>query len=443
MKIAILGAGLSGIELGRNLKKMGKDFVIFEKESQIGGMCRTNKTEGYYWDFAVHAIYSPHKEAMDFFYSLPLDYGYLNRNVKVLHTGTNGKKYILEYPFEIGIKDMPLREKIDCLKGYISVNIRRRGRSCGNLEEWINNRLGPGIAKNFMVPYNNKIWNCQLNEISNTLVNSKIEPSSILNFTANIFGKRTVGRIHQARFIYPKNGIQQLIDYIAKDIKEKIMLKSDIKQLIRKGNKWIICTDAGYMHEVDVVISTIPLVELLKNIINMDGIEKKYDELRWNNTFFVMVGLKRGRNFEIIQDCHWVFLKEEEIFYRITLMHNFSPEFLPTIVAEVTQKGHILDKTGEEITNIVVKELIGIGIIRSIDDVAQTDIKLVNYTYPIPTIGLEKVKNKISSIFKKHNLFLLGRNGNWDYVNMDGVILKVKEFVNNFFLTLVSQNAIR
>ena len=44
MKIAILGAGLTGLELGRRLKEYGKDFIILEKESQIGGLCRTNIT---------------------------------------------------------------------------------------------------------------------------------------------------------------------------------------------------------------------------------------------------------------------------------------------------------------------------------------------------------------------------------------------------------------
>ena len=38
MKIAILGVGLAGIELGKRLKKLGKDFIIFKKESEIEGM---------------------------------------------------------------------------------------------------------------------------------------------------------------------------------------------------------------------------------------------------------------------------------------------------------------------------------------------------------------------------------------------------------------------
>jgi len=86
-----------------------------------------------------------------------------------------------------------------------------------------------------------------------------------------------------------------------------------------------------------------------------------------------------------------------------------------------------------EIEKNIIKDLVGLGILPSEKDIAQTDIKLLEHTYPIPTVGLEKVKNKISTILKRHNLFILGRNGGWDYINMDGVILSVREFCQIFF----------
>ena len=147
-----------------------------------------------------------------------------------------------------------------------------------------------------------------------------------------------------------------------------------------------------------------------------------------------MVGLKKGCNFQLIKDCHWVFFKEDEIFYRITLMQNFSLDLSPTLVAEITQKGDILGETEDEIKHSVINHLIKLGIVGSIDHIAEVDIKLVNYTYPIPTIGLETAKATIRSILEKYNILLLGRNGNWDYINMDGVILKVKEFLEKMDL---------
>jgi len=431
MKIAILGAGLAGLEIGRKLKELGKDFFILEKETEIGGLCRTNKTGEYYWDFAVHAIYSRNVEAMDYFHSLPLDYEYLDRDVKIFHSGSDGKKYIIGYPFEIGIKDLPFNDKMECINGYLGARAKHN-RSFPNLEEWINNALGAGIAKHFMIPYNNKIWSCKLSEISERLVKSKIEPASAIDFLSSALFKNKVGRAYQAKFIYPRQGIQQLIDYTARDIKENILLNVDVKKLSRHKKKWTILADNGMEKEADIVISTIPLVEFLKKV-DLDGLRKEYDVFKWNNTFFVMIGLKREYGFQLVKDCHWVFFKEDEIFYRATLMHNFSSEYLPVLVAEVTQKNNLRNKTQEEIKNLVIKDLIRVGILDSVEQIARTDIKLVDYTYPIPTVGLEQIKKNISDALKTNNIFLFGRNGNWDYINMDGVILNAQKFITENF----------
>ena len=195
---------------------------------------------------------------------------------------------------------MPLKEKLECILGYIAVRVKKK--EFHNLREWIDNRLGFGIAKHFMVPYNNKIWNCELSDISEYLVVSKIEPATAIEFVKSALLKKTIGREYQAKFIYPRNGIQALCDHIAKGIKDNISLNTSVEKLSKKGGKWIITAASGSITKADMVISTMPLGELLKKI-DIDGIEKGYDELKWNNTFFVMIGLKEGCSFSLINDC--------------------------------------------------------------------------------------------------------------------------------------------
>jgi protoporphyrinogen oxidase len=370
---------------------------------------------------------------MDYFYSLGFDYQHSKRNVKVVHYGNGGKKYLIDYPFENGVRELPAREKVDCILGYVLA--RTKTKELHNLQEWIDNRLGFGIAKHFMLPYNKKIWNCELSDISVELVNSKIDPVTAVDFIKGALWKNTVGRQYQSVFIYLLKGIQEMVDYIARDIRNNICLNSNVENLSKNSNKWIVTAGNGVEKEFDMIISTIPLVELLKKI-NIAGIEKKYDELKWNNTFFVLAGLKKGSKFNPNNDCHWLFFKGNEVFYRVTLMHNFSDLFLPACVAEVTQKGGISGLTAEEIKSIVLRDLLRLGIIGSSGEIAQTDIKFVEHTYAIPTVGLGKIKTKISEVLKAQNMFLLGRNGNWDYINMDGVFLNVRDFINNKFAQL-------
>ena len=47
----IVGAGVSGISYANFTKN---DFVILEKELEIGGYCRTIKRNGYVWDYSGH-----------------------------------------------------------------------------------------------------------------------------------------------------------------------------------------------------------------------------------------------------------------------------------------------------------------------------------------------------------------------------------------------------
>jgi len=428
-KILILGGGLTGLELGRRLNQSNTDFLILEKESEIGGLCRTNNSGGYRWDFAGHAIYSRDKATMDYLLSLPLGYAHIDRNVKILHTGSDGKRRLINYPFEVGIKDMALKDKWESIWGYLIAQ-RKKNKKYTNLEEWIRGYLGYGTAKHFMLPYNNKIWSCDLLEISEKLVSSKIKPESAFNVILSVLGKNVVGRTYQAKFIYPREGIQALPNYTAKDIENKIIRKGDVKSLEKSDGKWSVITDSGAHYEAETVISTIPLPELLKKV-NINGLAKTYDALKWNNTYFIMVGLKKGRDFNLIGNCQWAFFKEEEIFYRLNLAHNFSKEFPPALVAEITQKGAALCMTAQELERLVIKDLLRLNIISSKEHIARTDIKLVQYTYPILTVNLEAERRRIRHALKKENLFLLGRSGSWEYLNMDMVLMRVREFYEN------------
>jgi protoporphyrinogen oxidase len=429
MKIGILGAGLAGIELDRRLKKKGIDFLIFEKEHHIGGLCRTMNYRDWHWDFGVHAIYSKNQKIIDYLLSLPIQYESHNRNVKICHR-KNGNVYMLDYPFENGLRNLPLKDKFDCLFGYIGAKLKGK-KQYFSLKEWIEDGLGFGMAQHFMIPYNQKIWNCELDMISMDLVSNKIEPASIWVVIKSCFGKRTVGRKYQAKFFYPKGGIGQLTKVLAEEILDKVRLNCKVEAL-RYDGKWrIYCDKKNNYEEADIIVSTIPLIELIK-IVEPTIAKRPYHLLRHNDTLFFTVGLKEGKSFGRFKECHWVFFAQDEIFYRLTFMNNFSFMFAPCLVAEVTYKGEVKKSDLELLKSRVIKDLLRDEIISCEEDISIVEPYCYQYTYPIPTIGTEDLKNEIKKEFKNRNLFLLGRNGAWDYINMDGVIAKVEKFVQEF-----------
>ena len=46
-RILILGAGLAGLSAAWHLQRKGIDCCIFEKESEVGGLCRSKKINGF------------------------------------------------------------------------------------------------------------------------------------------------------------------------------------------------------------------------------------------------------------------------------------------------------------------------------------------------------------------------------------------------------------
>ena len=48
----IIGAGITGLSYA--LFSPNKEYLIVEKETEIGGYCRTIKRNGFVWDYSGH-----------------------------------------------------------------------------------------------------------------------------------------------------------------------------------------------------------------------------------------------------------------------------------------------------------------------------------------------------------------------------------------------------
>lgn len=56
MRVAIVGAGISGLAAARTLQNAGHEPVLFEKSRGPGGRCATRRAEGFVWDTGATAL---------------------------------------------------------------------------------------------------------------------------------------------------------------------------------------------------------------------------------------------------------------------------------------------------------------------------------------------------------------------------------------------------
>ncbi|NCC28827.1 MAG: hypothetical protein EOM22_11975, partial [Gammaproteobacteria bacterium] len=69
-RIAILGAGISGLSLGWLLSRMGKRVTLFESTDRIGGLARTFDWHGVPCDIAPHRLYTQDQALVEMIESL-------------------------------------------------------------------------------------------------------------------------------------------------------------------------------------------------------------------------------------------------------------------------------------------------------------------------------------------------------------------------------------
>ncbi|WP_066835195.1 protoporphyrinogen oxidase [Rufibacter ruber] len=72
MKVAIIGAGISGLALAYYLQKLGIRYDLFESSSEVGGMVKSRAQSGYQLELGPHAL-QMNGELQDLLQELKLD----------------------------------------------------------------------------------------------------------------------------------------------------------------------------------------------------------------------------------------------------------------------------------------------------------------------------------------------------------------------------------
>lgn len=412
MHIGIIGGGLSGICLQRFLKYNSE---VLEKEDRPGGLCRTFHKDKFSYDIGGHILFSKDKRIMQFIKAvLAKNINHCKRNNKILF-----KNRYIKYPFENGLAMLEKKDIYDCLVGYL----KNKYPKPKNFKEWIYYTFGHGIAKNYLVPYNRKIWKIPLEELSVEWV-ERIPVPPVEDIIKSAIGIETEGCLHQLYFSYPLNGgIEGLIKAL---IKKGSTITTGFKTegIQKKKNTWFVF-DGKRKKQYDKLILTMPINEAIKCLSRVPvKVLNAAMNLRYNSVRIIFVGLKN----ESLMDRSAIYIPEKKcLAHRICYMGYFSKNMVPdgysSLVAEVsTYKSHALYKVSDSgLIQMVINDLSKIGIIDK-NEIVTTDIKNIEYAYVIHDLNHKKNMKILKEFFLSIGIELLGRFGEFEYINMDEAI---------------------
>ena len=429
MKIAILGAGVSGLSLARFLVEGNVDqdsLTLFEASPVVGGLCRSKSVEGFTYDVAGgHILFSKDAAAMQWMKDCAGgDEAFVrrDRNTKIRF----GDRWV-HYPFENGIGDLPAQENFDCLAGYVKAWHARQvntGDAPADFAAWVRWRFGDGIADHFMDPYNEKIWKRPLDQITSGWVAGRVPDAPIEDVLRAAVGIRTEGYTHQAIFYYPKDGgFQPITDGIGSSLTDRVRLSTPVLDVEKHGESWRVNGE-----EFDRVISTLPL-DMLPEVVK--GVPADVAEamrtLEYNGLVCILVALDRPEH----PDHSWIYLPHESQgpANRVTYMSNYSPGNAPegktSLMAEVTWPMHT-PFPGEEMERDVLAGFTQAGLLDPAE-VLFTDRSTVPRAYVVFDHDYERRRAAALGWLEEQGLVPLGRFGRYEYDNSDQCVIKARE----------------
>jgi len=436
-KVLIIGAGLTGLSTAFHLEKMGgMDYLVYEKMEKVGGLCRSQYKPcpglkgKFTFDILGHLLHLKEE------YTKGLVKKLLEGNLKTdiprdAQIYSNGE--YTKYPFQANTHGLPPKVVIECVFGFIDAKYRslhtRRPPSEESFYDRILRNFGKGIAKHFMIPYNQKIWTVHPRELTCGWL--KYVPSAtIREVVIGALEDQEKAFGYNVHFDYPKKGgIQKLPDAFKAKIKN-LELKTSLSRVdIRKRVAYF---KGGKIEEkFRFLVSTVPLPELILEIIDNvpERVKNAALKLRHTSVLNLNLGIKR----ENVDHGHWVYFPEKKyLFYRVGFPKKFSKGMCPlgtsSVYVEIACKpGEITPERERELIARAKKDLIKAGILERESEI----LKVWSFTIPYAYVIYDKDRYKnleiIRDYLRKKDIYSVGRYGGWKYSTMEEAILEGKE----------------
>jgi len=401
MKYLILGAGPSGLTLANRLKQMGEtSFFVLEKEKEAGGLCRSTQVDGSPFDIGGgHFLDVRRPKVNEFLFQFmpEEEWEKFDRDSRIAVNGD-----VISHPIEANIWQMKLENQVEYLKSIAVAGCNLKEEMPQEFVSWIYWKLGDKIAENYMIPYNQKMFGEDLNQLGTywleKLPNVSFEETLLSCLTKKAYGEQP----GHAQFFYPKKyGYGELWLRMAEEIKGQIQYDASVHTIDFDTNT--VTTKEGETYSADVIISTIPWMEFAKITGMPQELKEKIGRLKYSSvqTAYFPDNLDT--------EAQWIYYPDPELSYhRILVRHNFCNG----------SKGYWTECNSTRV-----------------DETTESTFQYMNqYAYPLNTIGKPEIMKELLEWAKTRRVYGLGRWGEHQHYNSDLVVelaLKMAEELNS------------
>lgn len=411
----IVGAGISGLAFANFIDS--SDYLILERDDEIGGWCKTIKQDGFVWDFSGHF----------FHFRQPDIESYLRERLPdgevvtvVRDSRVHYKGEWVDFPFQKNIHQLPREEFIECLYDLFFRDELVEQSKPGSFQAMLYEKFGRGIAEKFLIPYNEKLYACSLDQLDREAMGRFFPHADISDIVRNM--RRPDNRSYNSTFTYPKNGAIMYVNALASEIPdERILLGQGLASidLTRK----IAVTTAGEAIQFEYLISSAPFDKLL----DIAGVPHDPSTFTYNKVLCFNLGFDAKGP----EGVHWAYFPEERYrFYRVGFYDNILNTDRMSLYVEI---GYPKDQEPDiELERArVLRDLRAAGIVEDQELVSHHDVVL-DPAYVHITSASRAAHEHLGGILRLRGVHAIGRYGGWTYCSIEDNIIEARALARQF-----------
>lgn len=419
VKYLIIGAGISGLTFANYAKG---DYLIIEKENEVGGYCRTIKKKGYVWDYAGHFFhFSTDEFRKKFLDSVdPADIKYKNKDTKIIY-----KNALIDYPFQTNIHQLEKDEFIDCLYDLFH---KEEKEDYDNFLDMLYGKFGKSIVEKFLKPYNEKLYAVDLTMLDKDAMGRFFPYADIPAIIDNMKANKD-STSYNNTFLYPKNGAGSFIQilYDALD-KSKVLLNHKVVKI--DNAKKVAELDDGSKINYEYLINSSPLNDFLAYFEGEEFANLR-DSLSYNKVLVFNLGFNKKSKYT---EEHWMYIPDKNVnFYRIGFYDNILDADKLSMYIEIGYgKDAVITKEDVDTQlRVTLENLLKLGIIDKDMKLEEHSTIIMSPAYVHINTETEKKIQDFKDKEAKNNIYTIGRYGAWTYCSMEDCMIAAKELADS------------
>ena len=395
------------------------DYQIFEKENEIGGLCRSIRKDGFTFDYTGHLLHINNPEFRTFLEEVTTfsSFNFLQRRSRIFSNNT-----YTHYPYQTNLFGLPSPVIAECIEGFVK---RKKIKNPRTFYSWALTHFGKGFTDHFFNPYQRKIFCHDTKKITPTWTGRFVPQTSLESIIEGAIKEPDDSIGYNASFYYPqKGGIDQLVHAIAQKLQNKIRTTYEVEKIDIKEK--VIYFSNGFRTRYNKLITNMPLHQLLSKIHDKSSthLSPQARHLKVNSVLNINLGINRKN----IADYHWCYFPEKHLpFYRLGFSHHFSQNMAPkNMSALYIEYAHMNNKKIN--AQKIINHALSLFKLQKSDIITSTQLH-IPHAYVIYNAWRDK---NISSLFARlteNNIHSIGRYGAWKYSSMQEAVIDGKQIV--------------